>query len=109
MTDEVIKGALDEYGKAFEEFKKANDEKLEQLEKGLSVDPLLNDKIENIEEKMNGLEDFNQRFTQAEKAQEQVNEKLSSLTLNKLTSIALLLKTTAEKVLMHWKMLKRKP
>tara|TARA_R100001460_G_scaffold16945_4_gene36833 strand:- start:1671 stop:2891 length:1221 start_codon:yes stop_codon:yes gene_type:complete len=79
MTDEVIKGALDEYGKAFEEFKKANDEKLEQLEKGLSVDPLLNDKIENIEEKMNGLEDFNQRFTQAEKAQEQVNEKLSSL------------------------------
>ena len=78
MTDEVIKEALNEYGKAFEEFKKANDEKLEQIEKGLS-DPLLDDKIENIEEKMNSLEDFNQRFTQSEKAQEQVNEKLANL------------------------------
>ena len=78
MTDEVIKEALNEYGKAFEEFKKANDEKLEQIEKGLS-DPLLDDKIENIEEKMNSLEDFNQRVTQSEKAQEQVNEKLANL------------------------------
>jgi len=78
MTDEVIKDALNEYGKAFEEFKKANDEKLEQIEKGLS-DPLLDDKIENIEEKMNSLEDFNQRVTQSEKAQEQVNEKLANL------------------------------
>jgi len=78
MTDEVIKDALSEYGKAFEEFKKANDEKLEQIEKGLS-DPLLDDKIENIEQKMNSLEDFNQRFTQSEKAQEQVNEKLANL------------------------------
>ncbi len=78
MTDEVIKDALSEYGKAFEEFKKANDEKLEQIEKGLS-DPLLDDKIENIEQKMNSLEDFNQRVTQSEKAQEQVNEKLANL------------------------------
>ena len=78
MTEEVIKDALNEYGKAFEEFKKANDEKLEQIEKGLS-DPLLDDKIENIEQKMNSLEDFNQRVTQSEKAQEQVNEKLANL------------------------------
>ena len=78
MTEEVIKDALSEYGKAFEEFKKANDEKLEQIEKGLS-DPLLDDKIENIEQKMNSLEDFNQRVTQSEKAQEQVNEKLANL------------------------------
>ena len=78
MVDEV-KEVLNEYGQAFEEFKKANDEKIEKLEKGLNVPVELNDKIENIEEKMNGLEDFNQRFTQAEKAQEQVNEKLSSL------------------------------
>ena len=53
MTEEVIKDALSEYGKAFEEFKKANDEKLEQIEKGLS-DPLLDDKIENIEQKGKG-------------------------------------------------------
>ncbi len=78
MTEEVIKDALSEYGKAFEEFKKANDEKLEQIEKGLS-DPLLDDKIENIEQKMNSLEDFNQRVAQSEKAQEQVNEKLANL------------------------------
>ncbi len=78
MTEEVIKDALSEYGKAFEEFKKANDEKLEQIEKGLS-DPLLDDKIENIEQKMNSLEDYNQRVAQSEKAQEQVNEKLANL------------------------------
>ena len=37
MVDEV-KEVLTEYGQAFEEFKKANDEKLDRLEKGLEVD-----------------------------------------------------------------------
>ena len=48
MVDEV-KEVLNEYGQAFEEFKKANDEKIQKLEKGLNVPVELNDKIENIE------------------------------------------------------------
>ena len=75
MVDEV-KEVLNEYGKAFEEFKKAQDEKLETLEKGMSVDPLLNDKIESIEAKMNSLEDINQEITQTKAANEKISEKL---------------------------------
>ena len=78
MVDEV-KEVLTEYGQAFEEFKKANDEKLERLEKGLEVDANLNSKIESIEEKMNSLEDINQDITQTKNAQEKVNEKLENL------------------------------
>ena len=78
MVDEV-KEVLNEYGKAFEEFKKAQDEKLETLEKGMSVDPLLNDKIESIEAKMNSLEDINQEITQTKAANEKISEKLDNL------------------------------
>lgn len=78
MVDEV-KEVLNEYGQAFEEFKKANDEKIEKLEKGLNVPVELNDKIENIEGKMNSLEDLNQQITQTKSQQEQINEKLDSL------------------------------
>ncbi len=78
MVDEV-KEVLNEYGQAFEEFKKANDEKIEKLEKGLNVPVELNDKIENIEGKMNGLEDLNQQLTQTKTQQEQISEKLDSL------------------------------
>tara|TARA_B100001057_G_scaffold467214_1_gene525143 strand:- start:140 stop:1357 length:1218 start_codon:yes stop_codon:yes gene_type:complete len=78
MVDEV-KEVLTEYGQAFEEFKKANDEKLDRLEKGLEVDANLNSKIEVIEEKMNSLEDINQDITQTKAQQEKVNEKLDNL------------------------------
>ena len=78
MVDEV-KEVLTEYGQAFEEFKKANDEKLDRLEKGLEVDANLNSKIEVIEEKMNSLEDINQDITQAKAQQDKVNEKLDNL------------------------------
>ena len=78
MVDEV-KEVLNEYGQAFEEFKKANDEKIQKLEKGLNVPVELNDKIENIEAKMNSLEDVNQQITQTKSQQEQISEKLDSL------------------------------
>ena len=76
---EDIKNAVSEIGHAFEEFKKANDEKLEALEKGQNVDTLVDSKLEAIEEKLNGLEDINQEITQAKQAQEGIKEQVENL------------------------------
>ena len=51
MSDDV-KQALGEMASTFAEFKTANDERLDRIEKGLGDDPLLNDKISKMEEKM---------------------------------------------------------
>lgn len=76
---EDIKNAVSEIGHAFEEFKKANDQKLEALEKGQNVDILVDSKLEAIEEKLNGLEDINQEITQAKQAQEGIKEQVEQL------------------------------
>ena len=76
---EDIKEAVSEIGHAFEEFKKANDEKLEALEKGQNVDTLVDSKLEAIVEKLNGLEDINQEITQAKQAQEGIKEQVEQL------------------------------
>ena len=76
---EDIKNAVSEIGQAFEEFKKANDEKLEALEKGQNVDTLVDSKLEAIEEKLNGLEDIKQEITQAKQAQEGIKEQVENL------------------------------
>lgn len=78
MADIDVKEVVQEFGKAFEEFKKANDEKLARLEKGEAVADL-DAKIGKIEEKLDSLEDINQEITKSQSAQEQVNEKLENL------------------------------
>ena len=78
MADLDVKEVVQEFGKAFEDFKKANDEKLERLEKGEAVADL-DAKIGKIEEKLDSLEDINQEITKSQSAQEQVNEKLENL------------------------------
>jgi|TARA_B110000211_G_scaffold126767_1_gene145938 HK97 family phage major capsid protein len=78
MSDD-IKQLVSELVPAFEEFKKANDERLERVEKGLSDDALLNDKIGKIEADLDRLEDVNQRLSQEKAAQDSVNEKVASL------------------------------
>lgn len=78
MSDDV-KQALGEMASTFAEFKTANDERLDRIEKGLGDDPLLNDKISKMEEKMDGLEDINQNIVQQKAAQEQVAEKVQQL------------------------------
>ena len=78
MADIDVKEVVQEFGKAFEEFKKANDEKLERLEKGEAVADL-DAKIGKIEEKLDSLEDINQEITKSQSAQELVNEKLENL------------------------------
>ena len=77
MSDDVKK-VMTEFGQAFEEFKKANDEKLENLEKGLS-DPLLDEKLTKIEKKLDSLEDINQAITLTKAKQEIAAEKVEHL------------------------------
>lgn len=76
---EDVKEVMSEFGKAFESFKEANDEKLARLEKGLGEDALLNDKMNKIEEKLDSLEDINQSITQTKEQQKGVAEKVEQL------------------------------
>lgn len=55
MADE-IKTIVNELGSAFDEFKKANDERLAQIEKNGSADGLLTEKVEKLNDKLNELE-----------------------------------------------------
>jgi HK97 family phage major capsid protein len=79
MENNEIKSAVDNIGNAFEEFKKANDERLDALEKGESYDGLLDDKLAKIESKLDAFEDVNQKITQANLNQENLKEQVSNL------------------------------
>ena len=50
------KDTINELATGFEEYKKANDEKLENALKGIK-DPLLDEKISKLDAKMDSLED----------------------------------------------------
>ena len=79
MENNEIKSAVENIGNAFEEFKKANDERLDALEKGESYDGLLDDKLAKIESKLDAFEDVNQKITQANLNQENLKEQVSNL------------------------------
>ena len=74
MTDE-IKSVVEGLGTAFEEFKKANDERLANIEKN-SKDPLVESKLAEIEKDLDRFEDINQKLVKAEMEQKNVSEKL---------------------------------
>jgi len=64
MADlQELKGVIEEFGKTFEDFKSANDERLKQVESKGVVDPITEDKVSKIESKLDALEDINQKFT----------------------------------------------
>ena len=77
MTEEV-KTAVEGMGKAFEEFKATYDSRLDSLEKKGTVDPLVDDKIKNLEADMDRLEEINQKLTKAELEQKNISEKIDS-------------------------------
>jgi HK97 family phage major capsid protein len=62
---------------AFEEFKKANDARLAEIEKKGTADPILDEKIGNIEAKLSSFEGINQKLTLAEQKNKAVEEKLA--------------------------------
>jgi len=73
-----IKTAISEMGNAFDEFKKSYDQKLENIEKGVS-DPILDDKIAAIEAKMDSLENVNQSLTLQKQQQENQKEQMDRI------------------------------
>lgn len=75
---EDIKSAISEMNSAFEEFKKSYDQKLENVEKGIA-DPLLDEKINAIEAKMDSLEEVNQTLTLQKSRQEQQEEQMDRI------------------------------
>lgn len=77
MSDD-IKNAVEGMAKAFEEFKSTNDARIADLEKKGSTDPLVDEKIKNIEADLDRFEDINQKLTLAQQEQKQVQEKLDT-------------------------------
>lgn len=75
---EDIKSAISDMNSAFEEFKKSYDQKLENVEKGIA-DPLLDEKINAIEAKMDSLEEVNQALTLQKGRQEQQEEQMDRI------------------------------
>lgn len=73
-----IKSAISNMNEAFEEFKKSYDQKLENVEKGVS-DPLLDEKINAIEAKMDSLETVNQSITLQKQQQDQQKEQMDRI------------------------------
>jgi len=64
MADkEQVKTAVESLGSAFEEFKKTNDQRLAQIEKKGSADPVTEDKLKKIESEMDKIEELNQAVT----------------------------------------------
>ena len=78
MSDEV-KEMVDGIGKAFEEFKATNDERLSQLEKKGATDVVTEEKLERIEQDLDKFEDINQKLTAQANEAKSVNEKLDRL------------------------------
>ena len=79
MSEIDIKGAIQEFGESFEEFKKANYERLEALETGNGSDPIQEEKFANIEAKLDSLEEINQKLTKAELSQDNIKEQVEQL------------------------------
>ena len=109
---EDIKNAISDLGQTFNEFKKVNDERLENIEKGEST-AYNEEKLSKLEAKLDSFEEVNQKLTLAEQNAEQIKEQVSkietmvtdqtqALNLSKLMSISTLLINTAEK---DWKVL----
>ena len=74
---EDVKNAVEGMAKAFEEFKSTNDARLAEIEKKGSSDPLVEEKIKNIEADLDRFEDINQKLTLAQQESKQVQDKLT--------------------------------
>jgi len=75
---EDIKNAIQDLGQTFNEFKKVNDERLEQIEKGEST-AYNEEKLAKLEAKLASFEEVNQKLTLAEQNAEQIKEQVSKI------------------------------
>ena len=74
MEQVEVKTAVDAMASAFEEFKKANDERLEQIEKNGVADPTLESKLTAIEAEMDKFGDVNNQIAAQKAKDEQIEE-----------------------------------
>lgn len=77
MSDD-IKQAIDTFAATLEEFKSTNDARLAEIEKKGEADPLVEEKLKNIEADLDRFEDINQKLTLAQQEQKQFGEKLEN-------------------------------
>jgi HK97 family phage major capsid protein len=75
---EDIKNAISDLGQTFSEFKKVNDERLENIEKGEST-AYNEEKLSKLEAKLDSFEEVNQKLTLAEQNAEQIKEQVSKI------------------------------
>jgi len=75
---EDIKNAISDLGQTFNEFKKVNDERLENIEKGEST-AANEEKLAKIEAKLDSYEEMNQKLTTAAANAEQIKEQVSKI------------------------------
>ena len=76
---EEIKTAVEGIATAFEEFKATNDARLAEIEKKGASDPLVDEKLKNIEADLDRFEDINQKLTLAQEQTKSMEEKLESM------------------------------
>ncbi len=82
MMSDDVKTAVEGMATAFEEFKATNDARLSEIEKKGASDPLVEEKLKNIEADLDRFEDINQKLTLAQQEQKQFGEKLESMEAN---------------------------
>ena len=75
---EDVKTVVQEFGKAFDEFKKTNDERLDNIEKGLSTSDA-DAKLDKIEEKLQSLEDVKASVEARDESDAKLEERLISI------------------------------
>ena len=79
MMSDDVKNAVEGIAVAFEEFKATNDARLAEIEKKGSSDPLVEEKLKNIEADLDRFEDINQKLTLAQEQTKQMGEKLENM------------------------------
>tara|TARA_Y100000361_G_scaffold150279_1_gene165747 strand:+ start:765 stop:1979 length:1215 start_codon:yes stop_codon:yes gene_type:complete len=75
---EDVKKAIDDFKGAFEEYKKVNDERLDEISKGESGAEL-ESKLEKIEADLQSIEEVNQNLVKTQADQEKMSEQLDNL------------------------------
>tara|TARA_S200002703_G_scaffold154916_1_gene158437 strand:- start:11764 stop:12981 length:1218 start_codon:yes stop_codon:yes gene_type:complete len=78
MSDD-IKSAVENMSKAFEEFKAVNDDRLAALESKGASDPVVDQKLKNIESDLDKFEELNQKMVKSQLQQESVADRLASI------------------------------
>ena len=66
MPEKNLKELIEELGKTFEEFKKANDARIKELEEKGTVDPLLSEKVEKINTALTDISNMKKQVEQLE-------------------------------------------